>query len=82
MSLQSTLGSLATYYSFPIQFVPQDLQQAQDATKIANENQITYYDASFMALAKEQKAVLITDNPKHQKRKITGLTVISLKDYR
>ena len=82
MSLQNTMGSLATYYSIPIQFVPQDHQQAQNAIQIAYENQITFYDASFMALAKEQKADLVTDNPKHQKKKIDGLKVISLKDYR
>lgn len=79
--LQNTTASLATYYSIPIQFVPQDLKQAQSAMEIAYENKITFYDASFIALAKEQKADLITDNPKHQKKKIKGLQVISLKDY-
>lgn len=82
MSLPNTLGSLATYYSIPIQFVPQDQQQAQNATQIAFENQVTFYDASFMALAKEYNVDLVTDNPKHQKKTIQGLKVISLKDYR
>ena len=81
MPLQNVLGSLATYYSIPIQFMPQDRRQAQSAIQIAYENKVTFYDASFMALAKEQQADLITDNPKHQQKKINGLSVIPLKDY-
>jgi predicted nucleic acid-binding protein len=81
MPVQNALGSLATYYGIPIQFMPQDQQQAQSAMQIAYENKVTFYDASFMALAKEQQADLITDNPKHQEKKISGLKVISLKDY-
>ena len=79
--LQNTLGSLSTYYHIPIQFISQDREQAQNAMQISHENKVTFYDASFMALAKEQKADLITDNPKHHKGKISGLNVISLKDY-
>lgn len=81
MPLQNALGSVATYYSIPIQFMPQDQQQAQSAIQIAYENKVTFYDASFMALAKEQHADLITDNSKHQKKKIKGLNVVPLKDY-
>lgn len=81
MPLQHAMGSVATYYSIPIQFIPQDQVQAQSAMQIAYENKVTYYDASFMALAKEQNADLITDNPKHQQKNIKGLSVISLKDY-
>ena len=80
--LQNTLGSLATYYSIPIQFVPQDQRQAQDTARIAYENQVTFYDATFLSLAKEQKAELITDNPKHQRKKTKGVKIISLRDYR
>ena len=82
MPLQNTVGSVATYYSIPIQFIPQDQKQAQDTVRIAKENKVTFYDATFMALAKEEKAVLITDNPNHQNKKVDGLKVISLKDYR
>jgi len=82
MSLVNTMGSLATYYSIPIQFIPQDQKQAQEAMQIAMKNQVTFYDAAFLALAKEQKANLVTDNPKHHKKKITGVKVVVLKDYR
>ena len=81
MPLHHALGSVVTYYSIPIQFMPQDQRQAQMAMQIAYENKVTFYDASFMALAKEQHAELITDNLKHQQKKISGLRVISLKNY-
>lgn len=81
MSLPDTIGSTATYHHIPIQFVPQDQQQAESAMKIAYEHKVTFYDASFMALAKFKNADLVTDNPKHQQKKVPGLKVISLKDY-
>lgn len=82
MPLQNTLGSIATYYSIPIQFVPQDQYQAQETAKIAYENKITFYDATFIALAKENNAQLITDNPKHQRARMDGVKITSLKDYK
>ncbi|EKD99402.1 MAG: hypothetical protein ACD_22C00266G0004 [uncultured bacterium] len=81
MPLANTLNSLATCYSIPIHFIPQDRKQAQSAMQIAFDEKLTFYDASFMALAKELDAHLITDNPKHQKRKVKGLKVINLEDY-
>lgn len=45
-----------------------------------NETNITYYDASFIALAKLENAQLVTDNPKHQ-GKTTEVKVIALQDY-
>mgnify|MGYP001593042632 FL=1 len=41
----------------------------------------TYYDASFAALAKQERAVLVTANPKHQ-IKAAGLKVVALEDYK
>lgn len=82
MPLQNTVGSIAAYYSIPIQFIPQDQHQAQETARIAYDNKITFYDAAFVALAKENNAELITDNPKHQKKDIPGVKITSLKDYR
>lgn len=82
MLLPNTLGSLATFYSIPIEFIPQDQKQTQSAIEIAYANKITFYDASFMALAKERKAKLVTDNTKHQGKAITGFKIVSLKDYK
>jgi predicted nucleic acid-binding protein len=78
---QQALGSIATYYSIPIQFVDQDQQQAQLTMQIALDRKITFYDASFIALAQELGADLITSNPKHQQKKVNGVNIISLKDY-
>ena len=74
-------ASLATLYSLPLYFITQDEIQAQETLEIALRNGITFYDASFIALAKYLNAPLITDNPKHQK-KYTGITVIPLQNYR
>lgn len=81
MGVNKTSAALDLYFQISIRFVPQDKSQAQDAMKIALENDITFYDASFMALAKDQNTSLITDNPKHQKKYIKGLQVVALKDY-
>lgn len=74
--------SLEDFYHLPIRFIPENQRLAFQSVEIAVFYNITYYDASFLALAKEYKAKLITDNPKHQDKKISGLNVVSLKDYR
>lgn len=81
MGGNKTSAALKLYFRTPIRFVPQDESQAQDAMKISLENNITFYDASFIALAKVQNASLITDNPRHQKKNIKNLQVVALKDY-
>ncbi len=80
--LKDARVSFESLYLLPIQFVVQSEDEAREAYRIAHENKITYYDASFMALALRQDAILVTDNPKHQNKKISGLKVISLKNYR
>ncbi len=82
LSIPKAYESLGTVYQLPIVFIPQSEELSKETYKIAQDHGVTYYDASFMALAKEQKADLITDNPKHQDKKISGLKVISLKNYR
>lgn len=72
--------SLEFFYSLPITFVPETEELANQTYKIAQQGSITYYDASFVALAKREAAVLITDNPKHQARQF-DVRVIPLKDY-
>jgi len=74
--------ALEKFYDIPIQFVSEDLELAQSAIETARRYKITYYDASFISLAEKLHADLVTNNPKHQKKKIAGLKVISLKDYR
>ena len=45
-----------------------------------NVTALTYYDASFVALAQQEGAVLVTDNPKHQ-TKISDVEVIPLEKF-
>lgn len=77
-----TYLALEKFYDIPIQFVIEDIESSKLSTKIAHDYKITYYDASFISLALMLQADLVTDNPKHQKKKITSLKVISLKNYR
>lgn len=55
-------------------------QQAQETYSLAHNFKISYYDASFMSLAKQYNATLVTDNVKHQ-GKDTSIKVVTLKDY-
>lgn len=74
-------SSFSTLYSLPITFYPLNEEDALMTTEIAVENKITYYDAVFVNLAEKIGGTLVTDNPKHQKR-IKGIKVISLRDYK
>lgn len=73
--------ALDLFFKLPISFAVLDLQLASNTYKIALEAGITYYDASFVALARQENAVLVTDNPKHQ-AKIKEVKVVPLKDYK
>lgn len=72
---------LDVLYSSPIEFVCLNLQNAVRILEITNENGMTYYDATFVELAERLKAILVTDNPKHQS-KFKGVKIVSLVDYK
>ncbi|MDP3974057.1 MAG: type II toxin-antitoxin system VapC family toxin [Candidatus Daviesbacteria bacterium] len=72
--------SLGTVYNLPLNFVPETLPLAESTYKIGQELKITYYDASFLSVAEQLGAVLVTDNVKHH-GKSTKVKVIPLKDY-
>lgn len=74
-------ASLGTISVLPINFVTLSKEGILDTFGIASENNITYYDATFIDLAEKIDGELVTDNPKHQKR-VKGIKIISLKDYR
>lgn len=80
LALPAAQASLGTIYAGPVEFVKQDKSQALRTMEIAIKSKMTFYDATFVALAEKQNATLITANPKHQK-KFTGINVIALKDY-
>lgn len=71
---------LAKLYNLPLSFVSESEELANQTYTIASDCGITYYDASFISLAKQYGATLITDNIKHQ-RKDPSIKVIALKDY-
>lgn len=71
---------LTEFYNLPLSFIPESEKQAIETFKLASDLKITYYDASFMSLAKQYNAALITDNIKHQGRNL-NIKVIHLKDY-
>ena len=68
---------LISFYNLPITFIVQNQKLSLLTYQIAEKLNITYYDASFLALAKQQNATLITANPKHQK-KIAGIKIQTL----
>lgn len=72
--------SLGTAYSLPVTFVTESEQQAKETYKLAHNLGVSYYDASFMSLAKQYGATLITDNIKDQ-GKDSSIKVVALKDY-
>lgn len=74
------LISLSTAYSLPINFVSESEELARETYELAFDLGITYYDASFMSLAKLYDATLVTENIKHQ-GKSTKIKVKALRDY-
>lgn len=80
LDLSLAYQSLATVYQLPITFVPETIELSKQTYQIAQQGGITYYDASFMSLAKQNNATLVTDNVKHQ-GKDSDTKVVALKDY-
>lgn len=66
LSYSQAKNALKIFYELPLTFVAETLDLAKLTYKLAQKFSLTYYDASFLALAKSQKATLITANPKHQ----------------
>ena len=73
--------ALSGFYDISIQFFPQDEKQAFNSMNIALKHNITFYDASFIALAEKLQATLVTDNVKHQGKYKGKIKVIALKDF-
>ena|SRR5579859_1724291 len=71
---------LDIFYTLPLTFVTWDKNLANTTYDLAKTLSITYYDASFMALAKQYDALLVTENIKHQ-GKSADISVKSLVEY-
>lgn len=71
---------LSIFYSLPISFILENTELANNTYILAKDLRITYYDASFVSLAKQYGATLVTENSKHQARS-SEIIVKALKDY-
>ena len=80
LNLPMAYESLGTVYQLPLTFVPESEELAKQTYKVALQDKITYYDASFIALAQQEDATLVTENIKHQ-GKSKKVKVVSIKDY-
>ena len=70
-------------FSTPINFIDLDEEMAKRAIEIALGQNVTFYDASFIALAENLGADLVSDNPKHHKPGLSAkVKIIPLGDYR
>ena len=78
--LSKTLKALNFYHSLSINFIPENIESSQNTAQTAYKLNITYYDASFITVAKKYSATLITENPKHQKQ-IYGVKIKTLKQF-
>jgi len=80
MDVNQLMVSISTIFELPIRFVSLSNEQSQLSAKVATESGMTFYDATFIALAMDQNAVLITENTKHQ-AKCKEVKVLSLKNW-
>lgn len=71
---------LTQFYKLPIAFVEDSKLLSEETYEIALTAEVTYYDASFMALARQYNSTLVTDNLKHQGR-LDSVKTKAIKDY-
>lgn len=80
LSLKEAADAFDAFDTLPLLYVDFNREDMVRTFAMAQKVGITFYDATFIALAQRFSAPLITDNPKHQ-GKIKTVRVISLKDY-
>jgi len=80
LSLQDKQLAIAKFFDLGIEIVPINKNNIIESITIAEKQNITIYDAIYLALAKNFNEPLITANPKHQKLS-KNYKVIQLKDY-
>ena len=80
LSFQQAAIVLEQFYTLPITYISESEELAKDTYRIASDFDVTYYDASFISLAKQQKSILVTENIKHQ-GKAKDIVAKSLKDF-
>lgn len=73
--------ALDAFSKLPLHVISPTFEEMITIYEIADKADITYYDATFIALAQKLGCPLVTANPKHQKR-YPGVKVIPLEKYR
>lgn len=82
MDIAYTRSSLATLSHIPINYKKTSFSDMDDITEIAKTNDITFYDAVFIHLAKKHNGILISANPKHHKVGNKVVIIIDLVNYK
>ena len=72
---------LTRFYNLPLSFIIESEELARETFSLAESLKITYYDASFLSLAKKYGATLVTDNIKHQ-GKTSEIKAIPVSKYK
>lgn len=80
LAIHEAQNSLATYYNIPITYLSETKKLADKTYKTAANLEVTYYDASYIALAEELEGELVTENEKHLGKAKT-IKVIPLASY-
>lgn len=73
--------ALDAFSKLPLHVISPSFEEMATIYGIADEVDMTYYDATFVGLAKIYNATLVTANTKHQ-QKFPGVKVIPLEKYR
>lgn len=68
------------FYRLPITYYSTSDRNGEVAMVMADDYDITYYDAVFLELAERLHSPLVTANVKHQGR-VDRVEVVALKDY-
>lgn len=81
LRLEDGIIAVTTLYALPIVFVPETKELAKETYILAEKLNISYFDASFIALAKDLVGDLITDT-ENQKVKRSGIIIHFLNSYK
>jgi predicted nucleic acid-binding protein len=73
--------ALESFYLLPLNFLKETASLAEKSYLLGEKLGITYYDACYLAVAKSLKAVLVTENPRHQVKRKLGIKIFTLQEY-
>ena len=80
LSTLEKIECVGRFYKLPVTYYPISDRNGGAAMVMADDFDITYYDAVFLELAERLRSPLVTANIKHQGR-VDRVEVVALKDY-